>query len=340
MPDSIRNALNAQGNALADLYRRADAQRKQIHGDAVHLRGIIEFSNHCANQCLYCGIRMGNPHLMRYCMNEDEILAAAHHIEDATPCKTVVLQGGETPGYNDDDIARLIRRIASETALAITLSIGNRPRDVYARWQDAGLHRYLLRFETASPDLFHRIHPDCRFDDRLRCLRDIRELGLQTGSGFMIGIPGETRDTLVENLMFCKEFDFDMVGIGPFIPATDTPMGGTQNVYAGDVEMPFRAYALLRLLLPNAHIPATTALDTFQPGGRWKALAVGANVYMPNMTPFPYRSAYQLYPDKPGIHQTPDDTMRQVLDHLQTMGRPPSTDAGEAKRLCVDSKYP
>jgi len=266
-------------------------------------------------------------------MTEDEILASAHFIAERTPCGTIVLQGGETPGYTDLEIGRLIRRLATETPLAITLSIGNRPRDVYARWRDAGLHRYLLRFETADPDLFRRIHPDCTLEERLRCLRDLKALGIQTGSGFMVGIPGETPGILAENLLLCREMDFDMAGIGPFIPTPDTPMGGMPNIYRDDPSMPFRAYALLRLLLPRTHIPATTAMDAFQPQGRWKALQLGANVYMPNMTPLKYRNSYLLYPNKPGVELTPEETLARALSRLAAMHRPtaPLTRVGDTR---------
>ena len=315
--------LRAAGADLAALYARADAVRRERCGDAVPIRSIIEFSNVCANDCLYCGIRASNPVPTRYRMSPDEILTSARQIAASKTAGTIVLQGGETPGYSDDEIAALLRRIKTEVpGLAITLSIGNRPRDVYARWQDAGMDRYLLRFETSAAGLFARLHPDCTLAERLQCLRDLKSIGVQTGGGFMVGLPGETVEILADNVLLCREFDFDMIGIGPYIPNPETPLGGQSNAYSDDPDMFFRAIAVLRLANPDAHIPATTAFDALFPNGRDLALQRGANVFMPNATPGPLRKDYQLYPGKPCIDEDATDCALCVQARLRALGRP------------------
>lgn len=256
-------------------------------------------------------------------MSPDEILASVVQIASSGTAGTIVLQAGETPGYSDQDMARLLQRIKAEApALAITLSIGNRPRDVYALWKDAGMDRYLLRFETSDPILFARLHPDCLLETRLQCLRDLQSLGIQTGGGFMIGLPGETLDILADNILLCRDFDFDMIGIGPYIPHPDTPLGHHPNAYAEDPNMFFRALSVLRLANPDAHIPATTAFDAWFPTGRDLALQRGANVFMPNATPGPLRKNYQLYPGKPCIDEDASDCALCVKTRLRALGRP------------------
>lgn len=315
--------LRAQGADLAALYARADAVRRAHCGEAVPIRAILEFSNVCANDCLYCGLRASNPAPARYRMSPDEILASVRQIAVSGTAGTVVLQGGESPGPADDEIADILRRIKTEVpGLALTLSVGNRPRDVYARWRDAGLDRYLLRFETSDAALFAHLHPDCTLAERLRCLRDLKSLGVQTGGGFMIGLPGETIETLADNVLLCREFDFDMIGIGPYISNPETPLGDRPNAYADDPDMFFRAIAVLRLANPDAHIPATTAFDAVFPDGGDSALRRGANVFMPNATPGPYRNNYQLYPGKPCIDEDAGDCARCVHARLRALDRP------------------
>ena len=323
--------LRATGDDLAALYARADAVRRERCGDAVPIRAIIEFSNVCANDCLYCGIRASNPAPRRYRMTPDEIIAAAKQIAAADTAGTIVLQGGETPGSGDSEIESILRRIKAEVpGLALTLSIGNRPRETYARWKEAGLDRYLLRFETSDPELFARLHPDCTLAERLQCLRDLKSLGVQTGGGFMIGLPGETVATLADNILLCREFAFDMIGIGPYIPNPETPLGVRPNVYAGDPDMYFRAIAVLRLVNPDAHIPATTAFDALFPDGRNLALQRGANVFMPNATPGPLRKNYQLYPGKPCIDEDAADCALCVQTRLRALGRPAAKGPGHS----------
>lgn len=323
--DEVASLLQARGPDLAALYARADEARRICCGDGVPVRAIIEFSNMCSNDCLYCGLRASNAVPRRYRMTPEEILQAVARVAAAGVAGTVVLQAGETPGYRDEEITALLRQIRGEfPALAITLSVGNRPREVYAAWREAGMDRYLLRFETADADLFARLHPDGSLADRLQCLRDLQELGVQTGGGFMIGVPGETVETLADNIMLCQAFDFDMIGIGPFIPNPDTPLGAEANAYAADPDMFFRAIAVLRLANPAAHIPATTAFDAAFSNGRDLALQRGANVFMPNVTPGACRKDYQLYPKKPCVDGDADaeDGLGGVRKRLQALGRP------------------
>ncbi|MDY0150541.1 MAG: [FeFe] hydrogenase H-cluster radical SAM maturase HydE [Kiritimatiellia bacterium] len=336
--ENLLPLLRATDADLSALYARADAVRRENCGDAVPIRAILEFSNVCANDCLYCGIRASNPDPIRYQMAAADIRAAARQIAGEEIAGTIVLQAGETPGASDDAIAALIRDIKTDCpALAITLSVGNRPRHVYARWRDAGMDRYLLRFETSDAALFARLHPAGTLAERLRCLRDLQALGVQTGGGFMIGLPGETVETLADNILLCREFDFDMIGIGPYIPHPGTPLSHAPNVYADDPDMFFRAIAVLRLATPLAHIPATTAFDALFSDGRDRALQCGANVFMPNATPRPYRRAYQLYPGKPCIDEEALDCSRCVQHRLHTLGRPIAPGPSHSLKMKSDS---
>ena len=321
--EHIRSWLDLTGAPLRNLYHRADSLRRHIHGDSVPIRAIIEFSNICSNDCLYCGIRASNPNPVRYKMPPAEILQAVREIAADGIAGTIVLQGGETPGPSDSDLTALIRRIKTDFPhLAVTLSVGDRPRDTYARWRDAGMDRFLLRFETSVPALFQTLHPHSTLQHRLDCLQTLHNLGVQTGGGFMIGIPGETPDTLAGNIWLCHQHAFHMIGIGPFIPHPGTPLGNQPNAYASDPDMFFRAIAALRLANPNAHIPATTALDAQFPNGRDLALQRGANVFMPNATPKKYRANYQLYPGKPHIDHDSTTSLQQVKSRLRHLNRP------------------
>lgn len=305
-----------------DLFARADAVRKDNMGDEVFLRGIVEFSNVCANDCLYCGIRKSNHGVHRYRIEEDEILEVARRMEGWQQT-TIVLQSGEVAAEKEDArIERLIARIKAETRLAVTMSAGNRPRGTYARWRAAGMDRYLLRFETSNPDLFAYLHPDCDLNERIQCLRDLRSLGVQVGSGFMIGVPGETLDTLADNILLCRDLDLDMIGIGPFIAHPDTPLAGLANAYADDTDMFFAAVAALRIVNPRAHIPATTAFDAIFPhAGRDLVLQRGANVFMPNATPGRFRKNYLLYPDKPCVDEDDHQCSGCAAARIWSIGR-------------------
>jgi biotin synthase len=303
------------------LYALADRTRRERMGDDVYIRGIVEFSNVCANNCFYCGIRAGNRKVRRYTLSADEIVETASAMATRHQM-TVVLQSGETSAFGDEALGAIIRRIKKETPLAVTVSVGNRPRETYRYWKECGMDRYLLRFETSDPGLFFRLHPGSTLEDRLRCLGDLQDIGIQTGSGFMIGLPGETPDILAQNIVLCRELDLDMIGIGPFIPHPDTPLGGERNVYDDNREMFFKALAVLRIFNPDAHIPATTAYDAvFPEKGRDLALRRGANVFMPNNTPARHRRDYLLYPDKPEVDEPADQYLESVISRIRALGR-------------------
>lgn len=324
--------LAARGPDLDLLYKRADAVRKQHMGDEVFLRGIIEFSNACSNDCLYCGIRVSNRNVQRYSMTADDIVAHARELPSRGQT-TVVLQSGESPVFGDEELGDVIRRIKKETALAVTVSVGNRPAEIYTYWKACGMDRYLLRFETSDPELFRHLHPDCTLEERLECLRGLRALDVQVGSGFMIGLPGERLETLAENILLCRDLDLDMIGIGPYIPHPDTPLGNEPNAYEHDREMYFRAVAVLRLFNPDAHIPATTAFDAVFPGkGRNLALQRGANVFMPNTTPVQFRRDYQLYPGKPCVDEDAGQCATCVLHRIEALGRTPGKGPGHTRK--------
>ncbi|MDR3494380.1 MAG: [FeFe] hydrogenase H-cluster radical SAM maturase HydE [Ancalomicrobiaceae bacterium] len=317
--DDVRALLLGPRNAL---YARADAVRREHVGDAVYLRGIVEFSNICANDCIYCGIRKSNPNPHRYSIADDEIMEVARQMQRWGQT-TIVLQSGEVDAaVQNERIARLIERIKRETGLAVTMSAGNRDPAVYARWRDAGMDRYLLRFETSDPAIFARLHPDCSLAARVACLEALRSLGVQVGSGFMIGVPGETIETLIDNILMVRDLDLDMVGIGPFIAHPDTPLAGEKNAYADDPEICFAAIATLRIVDPCLRIPATTAFDALFPNtGRDLALQRGADVFMPNATPSRYRKDYLLYPDKPCVDEGDGNCAGCATARIWSIGR-------------------
>ncbi len=330
--------LRTEGAATLRLYEKADRTRKARMGDEVFIRGIIEFSNNCGNDCLYCGIRKSNGKVPRYVMSVREILRAATGMA-GTAQTTVVLQAGESHCLSDRKLGEVIRRIKEGTGLSITVSVGNRPYDVYRYWKECGMDRYLLRFETSDPDLFARLRPGSSLEERLICLRDLKDLGVQTGSGFMIGLPGEKLETLAANILLCRALDLDMIGIGPFIPHPDTPLGGMKNVYDEDREMFFKALAVLRIFNPDAHIPATTAFDALFPGrGRDLALRRGANVFMPNDTPVRYKRDYNLYPGKPYADDSPEDCVAAAIKRIESLGRIVGVGPGDSiKRRSKDA---
>lgn len=331
--DAVLALLKSEDSDLVRLYARADSIRREHMGDEVYVRGIIEFSNLCANDCLYCGIRASNLLVNRYTMGIDEIVQTVRSFESMGQT-TVVLQSGETPGLDDEEIGRLIRAIKSETSLAVTLSVGNRSRAVYRFWKECGMDRYLIRFETSDRKLFARLHPDCSFDDRMECLHILKQLGVQTGSGFMIGLPGETLETLADNILLCRELDLDMIGIGPYIPHPDTPLGNEPNAYADNEEIFYKAVSVLRIVNPDSHIPATTAFDAVFPGvGRNLALTRGANIFMPNNTPIQHRKDYLLYPGKPCIDENADQCVACVMMRIESIGRKIGTGPGHSLKI-------
>ena len=293
----IIQLLSLPAKYSPELFAAADKVRKEQVGDEIFLRGIIEFSNHCERNCLYCGLRKGNASLSRYRMSEDEILATAEQIEK-TGVPTVVLQSGEDSFFSQDIVCRLIERIRKETDLIITLSIGERALNDYKAFQQAGANRYLLKHETASAELYKYLRPGCEWEKRLQCLRWLKELGFETGTGNMVGLPGQTPEILADDLLVMKLLDADMLGIGPFIAHPDTPLAGIDN---DDLELVLRVIAAARLITRNTNIPSTTALATLHPQGRLLALQAGANVVMPDFTPDIYKTRYDIYPGRKDV---------------------------------------
>jgi biotin synthase len=327
--------------ALDDLWRQADQVRKQHVGDDVHLRGLIEISNHCLRQCHYCGLRIGNRSLSRYRMSPDEILVAAKKARDLG-YGTVVLQAGEDDELTVDLVCDVVRRIKREVALAVTLSLGERSLDELAAWRKAGADRYLLRFETSNQELFARIHPPRgqSRSPRLDILRALAALGYEVGSGVMLGIPGQTYEDVARDLELFRALDLDMIGVGPFIAHPETPLGReTPEPAPGQVPatelMTYKVIALARLLCPDTNIPSTTALATLNLAeGRELALQRGANVVMPNLTPPEYRVHYEIYPAKACIRETADICNRCLSGRITKLGRPIGKGAGASpKRL-------
>ncbi|MBM4040413.1 MAG: [FeFe] hydrogenase H-cluster radical SAM maturase HydE, partial [Planctomycetes bacterium] len=321
---AILNWLREESEArLSDLWREADAVRRENVGDDVHLRGLVEVSNHCLRSCAYCGLRAPNRALDRYRMAADEVLACARQAVELA-YGTLVLQSGEDYGLTRDWMAGLIRCIKSETPLAVTLGLGERPDEDLVAWREAGADRYLLRFETSNPTLYHRIHPPLRAVagsghasrvtrhasaiPRLALLRRLRDLGYETGGGVMIGLPGQTYADLAADILLFRDLDLDMIGVGPYLPHPATPLGRhsasrTPHSAFGQVPnselMTYKVVALTRLVCPWANIPSTTALATVnRESGRELGLARGANVVMPNLTPPQYRALYEVYPAK------------------------------------------
>ena len=282
--------------ALAFLRERARHCADAVYGKQVFIRGLIEFTNYCKNDCRYCGIRRGNPHADRYRLSEEEILACCANGYELG-FRTFVLQGGEDPYYTDEMICDLVQKIkARYPDCAVTLSIGEKEKASYQAYFDAGADRYLLRHETADEVHYQMLHPaEMSWQHRQQCLWDLKAIGYQVGCGFMVGSPGQTVDTLYKDLQFIKKLQPQMVGIGPFIPQKDTPFG-TQP--AGTMEQTLRLLSIIRLIHPHVLLPATTALGTIHPLGREKGIQAGANVVMPNLSPVAVRKKYQLYDNK------------------------------------------
>ena len=330
---------------LERLWEAADETRRLNVGDEVHLRGLIEVSNMCVRSCAYCGISACAPKVERYRMSQEDILECADKAREYG-FGTVVMQAGEDPGITGDWMADTIQKIKDRTGLAITLSLGEREESDLKAWRDAGADRYLLRFETTDPDLYRRIHPSLPggVSDRIDQLMRLRDLGFEIGTGVMVGIPGQTWETLANDIWTFRDYDMDMIGIGPYIqsPGTplDGPLGEMLQVEAGTDQVPndplttLKTLALTRLVCPETNIPSTTALATVDPGsGRANGLLRGANVIMPNLTQPKYRVLYQIYPGKAGLHETADITVAKIRSQIEALGRTIGTGAGTSPRI-------
>jgi biotin synthase len=323
---------------LRELATAADQVRRAHVGDAVHLRGLIEVSNHCVRSCGYCGVRAGNPGVQRYRMTHDEVMACVREAV-ALGYGTVVMQAGEDPGLTTGWVSDVVRRIKRETPLAVTLSLGERTEEDFRAWRDAGADRYLLRFETSDRALYRLIHPSLgsRVSDRMEILGSLRRLGYEVGSGIMVGIPGQGYNVVADDVMAFRELDLDMVGVGPYISHPDTPLGRgewVQPLPPGEQvpnteAMVLKVVALTRLVCPQANIPSTTALATInRQTGRERGLASGANVVMPNLTPTEYREKYEIYPGKACINETATTCAGCMAARIRSVGRVVGTGQG------------
>ena len=299
-----------------ELYRRADDVRREAVGDAVHLRGLIEFSNICRNDCLYCGIRRGNRQVQRYRMTDEELVETAKRAA-ALGFQTIVLQSGEDMHFDQARMCHIIEQI-KRLDVALTLSVGERDYEDYKAFRDAGADRYLMRIETTDRDLYNRLNPGMSWERRHECLLMIRDLGYELGSGIMVGLPGQTVESIADDLLYLKDIGIDMAGIGPFIPHPETPLAGEAG---GTLEQALRTMAIMRILMPDINIPATTAMESLHPQGRIMALQAGANVVMPNVTEGEYRRLYELYPGKICVNDTPAHCRSCIGLKIRSIGR-------------------
>jgi len=320
-----------------DLYRFGSTEElskiandivKKNYSNEVFIRGLIEFSNCCGMDCLYCGIRKSNSKTVRYRLSDEEIIDAIKRGLDAG-IKTFVLQSGESRTYNDKELAKLLCKIKKITGdeSAITLSCGLMNKDHYKRLKDSGCNRYLMRFETSDEKLYSYLKKGQSLKTRLKGLENLKKLGFEVGSGFMVGLPGETIETTINNALLCKELELDMIGIGPFIPHGETPL---KEESSGSLETILRTTALLRILLPYSNIPATTATGSIDALGREKALSSGANVLMPNITPTKYKKNYLLYPGKICLEESGFECISCLAGRVESVGKKISYEKGNS----------
>lgn len=299
------------------LFKKADETRREYCGDEIHVRGLIEFSNHCVRNCFYCGLRAKNPGVRRYRLTAEEIAGAAGSAA-RMGMRTVVLQSGEDPWFTAERLCAVIRAVKAASGAAVTLSVGERTKEEYESFRAAGADRFLLRFETSDAKLFSMLRPGASLSGRLKCLEWLKASGFQTGSGVMVGLPGQSCESLAKDLLLFRDLELDMIGVGPFIPHPDTPLGAAPG---GSLELTLKVVALARLLTLNAHIPATTAMGSIDPQGRQKALRCGANVIMPNVGPLEYRKDYSIYPDKICTSDSAEKCAGCVASMISGLGR-------------------
>jgi len=314
----------------AVLFDAADRVRRQIYGDAVYIRGLIEISNYCKNNCFYCGIRRDNKSAQRYRLKKEEILACCYE-GYRLGFRTFVMQGGEDPYYTDKVMCDIISSIRKDFPdCAITLSLGEKSKESYKEFFEAGANRYLLRHETANSCHYGKLHPKkMSLEKRKECLFNLKEIGYQVGAGFMVGSPYQTTENLIEDLRFLQELKPDMIGIGPFLTHNETPFAGFKN---GDLKLTLRLVAILRLMFPWALIPSTTALGTIHPDGREMGLRAGANVVMPNLSPLRTRKLYELYENKICTDEEAAQSISALKKRVRAVGYNIVTDIGNVKK--------
>lgn len=313
-----------------ELHAAADAVRRSVYGDEVFLRGLIEFTNYCKNNCNYCGIRCGNANVERYRLTKEEIMECCE-IGYEIGYRTFVLQGGEDPYFTDELICEIVNEIkVAHPGVAVTLSIGEKEKESYRKFKDAGADRYLLRHETATEEHYRFLHPESlSLAHRKQCLFDLKDLGFQVGAGFMVGSPGQRWRHIIADIRFLQELKPDMIGIGPFIPHSDTMY---RNEPAGDLQLTLRLLSILRLCFPYVLLPATTALATIHPQGRELGLKAGANVVMPNLSPTEYRERYSLYDNKVCTGEEAAECARCLELRVKSAGYRIVSDRGDVRR--------
>ena len=307
-------------DTTTNVYLQKKAQQTTIDrfGNAVFIRGLIEISNRCRNNCLYCGIRKGNTMVSRYALSRETILSCCRE-GHALGFRTFVLQGGEDVSQTDDWVTETVSAVRKEFPdCAITLSLGEKSKEAYQRFFEAGANRYLLRHETFNETHYQELHPsEMSRNHRLRCLEWLKEIGYQTGTGIMVGSPGQTIDHLVEDLLFIERFHPEMIGIGPFIPHAETPFA---NKPAGSIKLTLKLLSILRLMHPSALIPATTALASLSSDGRERGILAGANVVMPNLSPSSVREKYSLYNQKAAFGSEAAEGLKLLEEQLNKIG--------------------
>ncbi|MGL6064180.1 MAG: [FeFe] hydrogenase H-cluster radical SAM maturase HydE [Fusobacteriaceae bacterium] len=312
---TLLNNLNEENKKY--LFEKSYMTRLKFYGDTVFLRGLIEVSNYCKKDCMYCGIRNSNRNAKRYRLSEEELINCCIKGYNLG-YRTFVMQGGEDSYFTDEVLCRVIKIVKTKYKdCAITLSLGERSKESYKNLYEAGADRYLLRHETATKKIYESVHPNMSFENRRNCLRDLKEIGFQAGAGFLVGLPNQTNEDYVNDLRFIKELEPEMVGIGPFIPQKDTPMG---HLESGSVETVLVMLSIVRLLLPEVLLPATTALGTLDPDGREKGFRVGANVIMPNLSPFENREKYSLYDGKKFVQDEAAEELKNIIKKIGDTG--------------------
>lgn len=313
------------------LFAQAREVREEQYGKDVYIRGLIEFTNYCKNDCYYCGIRKSNPYASRYRLIKEDILECCQHGYELG-FRTFVLQGGEDGHFNDERMVEIVSAIKEQHPdCAITLSIGEKSKESYQKFYDAGAERYLLRHETYDSEHYSRLHPSIlSAAERQQCLWDLKEIGYQVGTGFMVGSPYQTAENLAEDMMFLKELNPQMVGIGPFIPHKDTQFA---NEAAGTLELTLFMLGLIRLMLPKVLLPATTALGTIDPNGRELGILAGANVVMPNLSPLSVRKKYMLYNDKISTGDEAAESVEHLKLRMKKIGYEVVVSRGDSRNM-------
>ena len=318
---------NRNSEIQSELAKRASETAQEHNGNKVYVRGLIEFTNYCRNDCYYCGIRCGNKNAERYRLSKEEIVECASY-GYGLGFRTIVLQGGEDMFYTDDMMVDIIKSIKKEHPdCAVTLSIGEKSYESYKAFFDAGADRYLLRHETADFDHYRKLHPEnLSAENRQQCLYNLKKIGFQTGAGFMVGSPYQTVDNIADDLLFLKKLDPEMIGIGPFIPHKDTVFADEK---AGDLNLTLFLLSVIRLMLPTVLLPATTALGTINPRGRELGILAGANVVMPNLSPVGVRKKYALYDNKICTGEEAAECMNCLKNRISSIGYEIVTDRGD-----------